>query len=61
MDDAPVANHGEDEQQKRNQQQAGSFRGIDRVATALVGGAALALMRVNHASNCTLRRNPRVA
>ncbi len=63
MDGVPVANHGEDEQQKRDQEQAGGFRGIDRVVTTLAGGAALtlALMNLNH--NFIVRRDetPRVA
>jgi hypothetical protein len=42
MDDMPVANHGEDEQQEGDKQQAGSFRGINRV-TVLVVGVVLAL------------------
>ena len=47
MDDMPVANHGEDEQQEGDKQQAGSFRGINRVPLTLVAGIVLAL-RVHH-------------
>ena len=42
MNGVPVPNHGEDEQQEGDQQQAGSFRGIDRVPLLLVGGIVLA-------------------
>jgi hypothetical protein len=41
MNNVPVANHSEDEQQKGDQQQAGSFRGINRVPLML-GGLVLA-------------------
>jgi hypothetical protein len=43
----PVPNQSEGEQQKGNQQQAGSFRGINRVPLVLVGRIVLAL-RVHH-------------
>jgi hypothetical protein len=43
----PVADQGEDEQQKRDQQQAGGFRGINRVPLMLVAGVVLAL-RIDH-------------
>ena len=43
MNGVPVANQREDEQQKGNQQQAGSFRGINRVPAVLAGGIVLAL------------------
>jgi cholera toxin transcriptional activator len=39
----PVANQGEDEQQKGDQQQAGSFRSINRVPPVLAGRVVLAL------------------
>jgi DNA-binding winged helix-turn-helix (wHTH) protein len=42
MNGVPVPNHGEDEQQEGDQQQAESFRGIDRVPLLLVGGIVLA-------------------
>ena len=43
MNGVPVANQCEDEQQKGNQQQAGGFRGINRVPAVLAGGIVLAL------------------
>jgi cholera toxin transcriptional activator len=42
MDGVPVASQREDEQQEGNQQQAGSFRGINRVPLLLVGRVVLA-------------------
>ena len=36
MDVVPVADQRENQQQKRDQQQAGSFRGVDRVTVMLV-------------------------
>jgi len=39
----PVANQSEDQQQKGDQQQAGSFRGINRVPLMLVSGVVLAV------------------
>jgi cholera toxin transcriptional activator len=51
----PVANHGESKQQKCDQQQAGSFRGIDRVAAALGTGFVSALTSFNH--GFIVRRN----
>jgi cholera toxin transcriptional activator len=45
----PVANQSQDKQQKGNQQQAGSFRGINRVPAVLAGGIVLALV-VRHAN-----------
>jgi hypothetical protein len=36
VDLVPVANQRENEQHKRDQQQPGSFRGVDRVAVMLV-------------------------
>jgi DNA-binding winged helix-turn-helix (wHTH) protein len=38
----PVANQSEDEQKKGDQQQTGSFRGINRVPAVLAGGIVLA-------------------
>jgi len=43
----PVPNQSEGEQRKGDQQQAGSFRGINRVPLTLVAGIVLAL-RVHH-------------
>jgi hypothetical protein len=34
----PIANYSENEQQKRNQQQAGGFRSIGRMPLVLVAG-----------------------
>ena len=51
----PVTNQGEHEQQKSDQQQAGSFRGINRVAAMLVVGIVLALS-IHHA-HCTRARH----
>jgi len=42
----PIADQGEDEQQKGNQQQAGGFRGVNRMPL-LVDGIVLA-MSVSH-------------
>ena len=41
MNGMPVSNYGDEEQKKGNQQQAGGFRGIDRVAALLVAGIVL--------------------
>ena len=41
MNGVPVANHGEDQQEKRDQQQAGSF-GIGRMPGMLRGGRIMA-------------------
>ena len=49
----PVPKHGEDEQQKSNQQQPGSFRGIDRVPMVFVVRVVVALS-MNH--DCIVRR-----
>ncbi len=38
----PIADQGENQQQKGDEQQAGCFRGIDRVPAVLVGGTVLA-------------------
>jgi len=43
MNGVPVANQGEGQQEKRNQEQAGRFRGIDCVPMVLVAGVVLAL------------------
>lgn len=43
MDVVPVANEREDQQKKRDQQQAGSFRRVDRVALVLVRGVTVGL------------------
>ena len=42
MNDVPITNQGEDQQQKGYEQQAGSFRGINRVPAVFVGGIVLA-------------------
>jgi hypothetical protein len=42
MDGVPVPNQREDEQQKSDQQQAGSLRGINRVPAVLAGRIVLA-------------------
>jgi len=46
MNDVPIANQDESKQQKGDQQQAGSFRGINGVPVVLVG-IVLALS-INH-------------
>jgi hypothetical protein len=38
----PVANYGEDKQEKRDQQKARSFRGVNRVPGMLPGGFVFA-------------------
>lgn len=43
MNSVPVTNQSECEQQERDEQQAGSLRGIDRVAMVLVGVIVFAL------------------
>ncbi len=48
MNGVPVANQRKDEQQEGDQQQAGSFRGINCVPAVLAGGIVLAL-GVSHA------------
>jgi cholera toxin transcriptional activator len=48
VNNVPVANQCEDEQQEGDQQQAGSFRGINCVPAVLAGGIVLAL-GVRHA------------
>jgi hypothetical protein len=41
VDVVPIAHEGEDQQQKRDQQQAASFRRIDGVAMMLVRGVTV--------------------
>jgi len=43
LDSVPIANQRERQQQERDQQQAGSLRGVDRVPAVLVVGAGLTL------------------
>jgi hypothetical protein len=43
VDIAPVANHGENQQEKRDQQQTRGFCGINRARVALAGGVAVGL------------------
>jgi hypothetical protein len=57
VDGVPIANQSEREQQKCDQQQAGSFRGINRVPAVLVVGVVLVL-DVNH--DCIVRRTETV-
>jgi hypothetical protein len=45
----PVTNHSDDEQEERNQQQAGGLRGVDGVPAMLVAGPIL-MLSINHAS-----------
>lgn len=47
MNSVPVANQSEDQQQKRNQQEARGFRGIDRAPAVLAAGVVVALC-MNH-------------
>jgi len=49
MDDVPVANQGKGEQQESDEQQAGGFRGINRMPLMLMGRIVLAL-DVSHAN-----------
>jgi hypothetical protein len=49
----PIADYGNDEHDQHDQQKAGSFRGIDGVAMALVTSIFLAL-RENHGCIVTL-------
>jgi hypothetical protein len=43
MDCVPVSNDGEDQQQERDQQEAGGFRGVDCSPWCFVGAVVLAL------------------
>jgi hypothetical protein len=43
MDGVPIANDGENQQQKRDQQKSGGLRGVNRVAAMLGVGVILAL------------------
>jgi hypothetical protein len=43
MDGVPITNDGENQQQKRDQQKSGGFRGVNRVAAMLVVGVILTL------------------
>ena len=44
MNGVPIANHGEDQQEKGNQQKAGGFGGIRRVPVTLRSGHVLAMV-----------------
>ena len=47
MHSVPVANQSEDQQQKRNQQEARGFRGIEGAPAVLAAGVVVALS-MNH-------------
>jgi len=52
MNGVPVANQGEDEQQKSDQEQAEGFSSINRVP-AVLGGRVVLALRFSHANYCT--------
>ena len=53
MSSVPIANQSEDQQQKRNQQEARGFRGIDRAPAVLAAGVVVALsMNHDHIVRC---------
>jgi hypothetical protein len=43
MDDVPVANHDQNQQQEGDYQQAGSFRSVNRVPAVLMAGVVVVL------------------